>query len=109
MASRTRIAGVSSAAGCFTESTEVSTPSAPATQIPAIRPGILQTGVQTMRKMFVLMLLACVPAVAADVAVSVAVGEPGFYGRIDIGTFPQPRVIIPTSVVIHAIPVGVVR
>ena len=62
-----------------------------------------------MRKMFVLMLLACVPAMAADVAVSVAIGEPGFYGRIDIGTFPQPRVIISTPVVIQAIPVGVVR
>jgi hypothetical protein len=46
---------------------------------------------------------------SADVAVSVAIGEPGFYGRIDIGAFPQPRVIIPTPVVIQAIPVGVVR
>jgi hypothetical protein len=91
------------------ELTEVSTPSAPAAEIPAIRPGILQTGVQTMRKMFVLLLLTCVPAMAADVAVSVAIGEPGFYGRIDIGTFPQPRLIIPTPVVIQAIPVGVVR
>ena len=62
-----------------------------------------------MRKMFVLMLLTCVPAAATDVAVSVAIGEPGFYGRIDIGTFPQPRVIIPTPVVIQVIPVGVVR
>jgi hypothetical protein len=33
------------------------------------------------------------PAVAADVGVSVSVGQPGFYGRIDIGGFPPPRVI----------------
>lgn len=62
-----------------------------------------------MRKMFALLLFACVPAMAADVAVSVAIGEPGFYGRIDIGTFPQPRVIIATPVVIQAVPVGTVR
>lgn len=34
-------------------------------------------------------------AVAADVGVSVSIGQPGFYGRIDIGDYPypQPRVI----------------
>jgi hypothetical protein len=32
---------------------------------------------------------------AADVGVSVSIGQPGFYGRIDIGDYPypQPRVI----------------
>ena len=30
---------------------------------------------------------------AADVGVSVSVGQPGFYGQIDIGGYPQPRVI----------------
>jgi hypothetical protein len=32
---------------------------------------------------------------AADVGVSVTIGQPGFYGRIDIGDYPypQPRVI----------------
>ena len=33
------------------------------------------------------------PAFAADVGVSVSIGQPGFYGQIDIGDFPQPRVI----------------
>ncbi len=35
------------------------------------------------------------PALAADVGVSVTIGQPGFYGRIDIGDYPypQPRVI----------------
>lgn len=50
-----------------------------------------------------------VPAIAADVGVSVQVGEPGFYGRIDIGNFPQPQVIYRQPVVIQPVPVGVVR
>jgi hypothetical protein len=35
------------------------------------------------------------PAFSADVGVSVTIGQPGFYGRIDIGDYPypQPRVI----------------
>ncbi|HKB84164.1 MAG TPA: hypothetical protein VKD04_13300 [Burkholderiales bacterium] len=49
------------------------------------------------------------PAIAADVGVSVQIGEPGFYGRIDIGNFPQPQVIYPQPVVIQPAPVGVVR
>ena len=48
------------------------------------------------------------PALAADVGVSVSVGQPGFYGRIDIGDFPQPRVIYARPVVIRPVPVGVV-
>ena len=56
-----------------------------------------------------LMSLVAVPAIAADVGVSVQVGEPGFYGRIDIGNFPQPQVIYPHPVVIQPVPVGVVR
>jgi hypothetical protein len=33
------------------------------------------------------------PALAADVGVSVSIGEPNFYGRIDIGDYPAPRVV----------------
>lgn len=62
-----------------------------------------------MRKLFALALLTCAPAMATDVGVSIAIGEPGFYGRIDIGTFPQPRVILATPVDIQAVPAGVVR
>ena len=57
----------------------------------------------------VMTAVVTVPAIAADVGVSVQVGEPGFYGRIDIGNFPQPQVIYPQPVVIQAVPVGVVR
>ena len=34
-----------------------------------------------------------VPALAADVGVSISIGQPGFYGRIDIGDYPQPRLL----------------
>ncbi len=34
------------------------------------------------------------PAFATDVGVSVSIGQPGFYGRIDLGSFPsRPQVI----------------
>ena len=33
------------------------------------------------------------PVFAADVGVSVSIGQPGFYGQIDIGNFPQPQVV----------------
>lgn len=32
-------------------------------------------------------------ATAADVGVSVSIGQPGFYGRLDVGDYPQPQVI----------------
>jgi len=33
---------------------------------------------------------ASTPANATDVGVSISVGQPGFYGRIDIGDYPYP-------------------
>lgn len=44
---------------------------------------------------------------AADVGVSVSVGQPGFYGQIDIGNYPRPVLISPQPIVIQR-PVGVV-
>jgi hypothetical protein len=44
-------------------------------------------------------------AVAADVGVSVSIGQPGYYGRIDIGNaYPQPQVIYaqPRVIMRHA-------
>lgn len=37
---------------------------------------------------------------AAEVGVSVQVSQPGVYGRIDIGRFPQPQVIVPQPVIV---------
>ncbi len=40
------------------------------------------------------------PALAADVGVSISLGQPGFFGQIDIGDFPQPRVIFREPIII---------
>ena len=48
------------------------------------------------------------PALAADIGLSVSIGQPGFYGRIDIGNQPQPMLVYPTPVIIQPVPVGVV-
>jgi len=45
------------------------------------------------------------PASAADVGVSVTVGQPGFYGRIDIGDFPRPVLVYPEPIIVR--PVGI--
>ena len=46
------------------------------------------------------------PVLAADIGVSVSIGQPGFYGRLDIGGFPQPPVIYPQPIVIGRVPMG---
>ncbi|MEO6354633.1 MAG: hypothetical protein ABIO19_16195 [Burkholderiaceae bacterium] len=38
---------------------------------------------------------------AADVGVSINIGQPGFYGRINIGDYPQPRVIYAQPVIVE--------
>ena len=37
---------------------------------------------------------------AADVAVSVQISQPGVYGRIDIGRFPQPQLVVREPVLV---------
>ena len=44
------------------------------------------------------------PAFATDVGLSISVGQPGFYGQIDIGNFPQPRVVYAQPVIIQRPP-----
>lgn len=51
--------------------------------------------------------VAAIPALAADVGVSITIGEPGFYGRIDLGSAPRPEVVYAEPVVVA--PVTVVR
>lgn len=41
------------------------------------------------------------PSLAADVGVSLSIGQPGFYGQIDIGDYPQPQVIYRQPMVIE--------
>jgi len=49
------------------------------------------------------MLASASTAFAADVGVSISVGQPGFYGQIDIGDYPypQPRVIYREPIIVH--------
>jgi hypothetical protein len=49
------------------------------------------------------------PALATEVGVSISVGQPGFYGRLDIGDFPPPVLVYPRPMVVVPVPVGVVR
>ncbi|EIN01315.1 MULTISPECIES: hypothetical protein [Paraburkholderia] len=60
-----------------------------------------------MKRLFIVAALTATvaaPAFAADVGVSVNVGQPGFYGRIDIGNAPPPQLIYSQPVVIEQAP-----
>lgn len=58
--------------------------------------------------LFIIMALTfAISAEAADVGVSISVGEPGFYGRVDIGDAPRPQLVYPEPVVIVPGPRGV--
>jgi hypothetical protein len=48
--------------------------------------------------------LSATAASAADVGVSITLGQPGFYGQIDIGAVPQPQLVYPQPVVIQRSP-----
>ncbi len=50
----------------------------------------------------VLSLAALSPARAADVDIGVSIGisQPGVYGRIDIGRFPQPQVVYTQPIIV---------
>ena len=62
-----------------------------------------------MKKLlFTALFMVSVPTLAADIGVSITVGEPGFYGRIDIGDFPHPELVFAQPVIIKPV-VGVVR
>ena len=47
-------------------------------------------------------------ALAADVGVSVSVGDPGFYGRIDVGNLPPPALVYAQPIVVERAP-GAIR
>lgn len=47
-----------------------------------------------------------IPALAADVGVSVSIGQPGFYGQIDIGGYPPPQLIYRQPRIIERVPMS---
>ncbi|NKF23726.1 hypothetical protein [Solimonas marina] len=46
--------------------------------------------------------LAC-GAAQADVGVSVSVGQPGFYGQINVGNMPAPQLVYPQAVIVQRV------
>jgi len=44
------------------------------------------------------------PALSSEVGVSISIGEPGFYGRVDLGAFPPPPVIYRQAAVVERRP-----
>ena len=47
------------------------------------------------------LLLAAASAVTASAAVTVSIGQPGFYGRIDVGNYPAPELIYAQPVIVE--------
>jgi hypothetical protein len=65
-----------------------------------------------MKKLWLLAITLCAVAptfAQTNVGVSIGITQPGVYGRIDIGNFPQPRLIYSQPVVIVQQPIAVNR
>lgn len=60
-----------------------------------------------MKKILLVAFLAVssTVALAADLGVSVNIGQPGFYGQIDIGGYPPPQVIYQQPRAVYRVPV----
>lgn len=58
-----------------------------------------------MKNLFIAAAVATItlaaPAIAADIAVSINIGQPGFYGPIDISGYPKPQLIYRQPVIIE--------
>lgn len=52
----------------------------------------------------VLVACAAIPAGAANVNVSISVGQPGFYGRLDLVDAPPPQVVYAKPMMIERVP-----
>lgn len=57
--------------------------------------------------MAALAAIIAIPALAADVGLSISVGQPGFYGQIDLGNVGRPPVIYERPRLIQRGPPGV--
>src|SRR5260221_6188980 len=55
--------------------------------------------------LYVALFGACAaPAFAGDIGVSISVGQPGFYGQIELGNVPPPQLVYSRPVVIRQAP-----
>jgi hypothetical protein len=57
-----------------------------------------------MRSILLAGLFIAAPVMAADVGVSVNVGQPGFFGEINVGEVPHPALVYTRPMVIHRDP-----
>ncbi|HUP91917.1 MAG TPA: hypothetical protein VM074_06680 [Solimonas sp.] len=53
-----------------------------------------------MKRFIPLLLLLGATSAMAEVGVSVTIGQPGFYGTIDIGGAPQPRLVFAEPIIV---------
>ncbi len=58
------------------------------------------------RILFALAIAAATLSSPASASVTVSIGQPGFYGRLDIGGFPAPALIYPQPIIIQGGPYG---
>jgi len=57
-----------------------------------------------MNRFLICALVALTTSTAfADVGVSISLGQPGFYGQIDIGDYPPPRLIYTEPVIVEQV------
>lgn len=53
-----------------------------------------------------LAILTCILVISLEpshAGVSISIGEPGFFGRLEIGGYPAPRLIYPEPIVVHRV------
>jgi hypothetical protein len=50
-----------------------------------------------------LIALLCIAPGAAHAGVSITIGDPGFYGRLDIGDYPPPRLIYSEPIIVRPV------
>lgn len=61
-------------------------------------------------KLFIaLAVMIATPALGADVGVSISIGQPGFYGQLDLGNYSRPPVLYSRPIIIQRAPRGVIR
>lgn len=52
------------------------------------------------------LIAASLTSLPSQAGVSISVGEPGFYGQIDIGGYPPPQLISPQPIIVQPVPVA---
>ncbi len=65
-------------------------------------------GNMKLRGLIAALCVAATSAHAADVRVLINVGQPGYYGSIDVVGFPAPQLIYPEPIIVQPVPAGVV-